>query len=272
LQDGLFRKESADFCRSFNFWNRIYFRFSVTVHFDEKAQAYYVEPAGAAADAAPGRAYLARKRRIYIYRNGIPRRLQNLADTYFLDRVTLSAGDTVIDCGANIGEIGLYFRMKGVDLRYFPVEPSRAEAAICDLNNFSGAPRTIRRALWNKSEILRFFNKNDSGDSSVFETDTWESVTEVEAVTLTDLCRSEGISKIHWLKLEAEGAEPEVLEGAAGIIDSVKYISVDCGFERGKEARHTVAETMNFLIPRGFELVDMSFKRIVCLFENKNME
>ena len=39
--------------------------------------------------------------------------------------------------------------------------------------------------------------------------------------------------KIKLLKIDAEGSEPEVLNGTLGIIKNIEYISVDCGAERG---------------------------------------
>ena len=43
--------------------------------------------------------------------------------------------------------------------------------------------------------------------------------------------------KIKLLKVEAEGAEPEVLLGTAKILKRIEFISVDCGPERGLEIR-----------------------------------
>jgi len=38
--------------------------------------------------------------------------------------------------------------------------------------------------LWNKSDVLKFYEKNNSGDSSLFETKGFERVTEVKVNTL----------------------------------------------------------------------------------------
>ncbi|KRD29134.1 hypothetical protein ASE36_10665 [Rhizobium sp. Root274] len=70
------------------------------------------------------------------------------------------------------------------------------------------------------------------------------------------------------LKIEAEGAEPEVLEGATGILANVDYVTIDCGFERGKERADTFAATNTFLADQGFRMMKPNFKRMIMLYCN----
>ena len=74
---------------------------------------------------------------------------------------------------------------------------------------------------------------------------------------------------IKLLKIEAEGAEPEVLRGAEKTIKNCNYISVDAGPERGMEQKTTVKEVSQFLLNRNFILLRKSTERIVLLFKNK---
>ena len=71
------------------------------------------------------------------------------------------------------------------------------------------------------------------------------------------------------LKLEAEGAEPEILEGLGKKIDLVEFISADLGYERGINCESTLAPVTNFLLSRGFDLIDISHGRICALYKNK---
>ena len=41
---------------------------------------------------------------------------------------------------------------------------------------------------------------------------------EVEADTLDNLLKTRGINEVNWIKIDVEGAELEVLKGAAGIL------------------------------------------------------
>ena len=75
-------------------------------------------------------------------------------------------------------------------------------------------------------------------------------------------------TRIKLLKLEAEGAEPEAIEGCRGILPRIEYISADVGFERGVEQTNTMAPVTNYLLANGFELVDVGQKRLVALYRN----
>ena len=70
------------------------------------------------------------------------------------------------------------------------------------------------------------------------------------------------------IKLEAEGFEPEILKGLKKHLNSVEYITIDCGFERGKNQESTIAECSNYLIKNNFKMIDFGYPRIVALFKN----
>ena len=72
---------------------------------------------------------------------------------------------------------------------------------------------------------------------------------------------------IDLLKLEAEGHELEVLIGAKDMVKRTKYVSADVSFERDGTIS-TLPDVVNFLLPRGFKVVDFSRYRNVILFKN----
>ena len=76
------------------------------------------------------------------------------------------------------------------------------------------------------------------------------------------------IKNIKLLKIEAEGAEPEVLSGAIATLKNTEYISVAYGNERGKDGLSTVVEVVNILISNNFEFIGDSNLRKVGLFRN----
>lgn len=43
------------------------------------------------------------------YQNGLTARAQELGDSYFLPLINFAPGDTVVDCGANVGDLKLWF-------------------------------------------------------------------------------------------------------------------------------------------------------------------
>ncbi len=209
---------------------------------------------------------ICRRNRHYLYRRGIAFRLRQLVETYHLDHIEYKEGDVFIDCGANVGELG--FWAKENKLRYYPVEPEELEAECCNLNIFDGASDVKNRALWKENAIVKLYSKPDWGDSSLFKIQDYSSTKEVESVTLEKFVEECNLKKIHVLKIEAEGAEPEILEGAIPVLSKVKYVVVDCGYERGLEEEHTFIEVNNILLGNNFELIQAELKRVVMLYRN----
>ena len=72
-------------------------------------------------------------------------------------------------------------------------------------------------------------------------------------------------------KVEAEGYEPEVLEGAIETLKLVEYVTVDFGPERGKKNKNTVVEVNEILLDNYFKLIKFSNFRTVGLYKNKNL-
>jgi len=213
-----------------------------------------------------GELHICRRNHVWLYKRTVAYRLRRLQAVYMLDRVDAAATGAFIDCGANVGELGVFCKERGLD--YHAFEPEQLEADCCDRNNFGGQPKTNRLALWNEETTLKFYSKPDNGDSSIFEPDDFSNVKEIKTTTVDAYCRKNGINEIAVLKIEAEGAEPEILDGAQEALRCARYVTVDCGFERGKSKSSTVVEVINFLLRRGFELVAWDAGRVTFLFRN----
>ena len=207
--------------------------------------------------------------RVMLYQDGLVNRLSQLAEDYHLTNLKFFDEDVIIDCGANIGELGAYFNSLKISVKYLAFEPSEREYKCCCRNN---PGKDIRRSgLWRKQDILKFYVKTDTADSSLFEIENYDEIVKVSVQDLNSIVREEGFSKIKLLKLEAEGAEPEILEGASDVLDLIEYISVDGGPERGVEEESTLPTVSNILINRGFELIAVKPNRLTALFRNTSV-
>jgi len=215
---------------------------------------------------ATGELFLCRRGRHLRYKRGIGRLLEQLVRAYHLQHVSLGAGGLLIDCGANVGELGIWARSRNVEYVAFEREP--VEARCVDLNAYGGEPKTIRKALWNRDTTLEFFSKPDTADSSVIDPgDTAERRT-VDAVRLDTALDLSGRTGMVVLKVEGEGAEPEILDGATGLLPFVDFVTVDCGPERGRQEAHTFVEVNGFLVEAGFRLVQFGIPRTTALYRN----
>jgi FkbM family methyltransferase len=262
IDSWLFEKKGEQFCRYFNLLNRFYWKYPITLSWSSDHQKILVEDDGGK------RLFIARTRRVRRYDKGITAKLDALTGEYLLNRIAFDDGDCVIDCGANIGEIGIVLKRFDRIINIISVEPEREEAECCDLNVYGGEKRTIRKALWSEVGERILFSKNESGDSSLFEIDDYESSAAIQTTTLATLIEEMNLSKIKLLKLEAEGAEPEILVGAKEHLDKIEYISADLGPERGLSQESTAAPAINFLLARNFRLIDVYSDRVTCLFKN----
>ena len=74
---------------------------------------------------------------------------------------------------------------------------------------------------------------------------------------------------IKLMKLEAEGFEPEILQGGLSILDHVEYIAADLGWERGQDQECTIPQVVNLLLAHQFRLKSaFSPDGVHFLFEN----
>ena len=71
------------------------------------------------------------------------------------------------------------------------------------------------------------------------------------------------------MRIEAEGAEPEVLQGSKATLEKTNFVLIDVGPERGKNHDITLKDSFNFLIDNNFRLLNVGFPRINGLFKNK---
>ena len=215
--------------------------------------------------------FLCRRSRYRRYKRGIQPLLEKLAQAYHLDKVPHGPEGEgfLIDCGANIGELGVWARAKG--LHYLAFEPEPLDARCTDLNVFDGRRMTIRKALWNRTTTIEFFSKPESADSSIIDPGGTNTHFAVEAVRLDDAIELADLADCTGpviLKVEGEGAEPEILEGASGLLPSVDFVTIDCGPERGRNQRHTFVEANALLVQAGFRLVQFEMRRMTALYRN----
>ncbi len=237
-----------------------------------RGHAYRLAPFGeddihTVRDASGAAVHLCRRARHRRYKRGIAGGTASLAGRYGLTGLDIGAGGVFVDCGANVGELGIWARAQG--LSYVAYEPEALEARSCDLNNFDGRPETRRRALWHENTTLTFYRKPGTADGSLIEIDTTHGTIEVDAVRLADDLELPDAGT-HVFKLEAEGAEPEVLEGAAPILDRFTYIAVDGGRERGRAQEATIVPVIDMLTSRGFRLVALNPDFLTATFRRRD--
>ena len=185
---------------------------------------------------------------------GIQERLDILAREYCLDQIEKFESGVIVDIGSNIGEFTLAANQLFPNCEYVRFEPSSTECRASQLNLANVSNVLIEKPLWSEIVVIPFFDQNQSGDSSLFKPTSEAKATLRETATIDDEIRKLGITSIEILKLEAEGAEPEILKGAPLTLKFVKRVTADLGPERGLAQSRTFDEVNQILVDAGFRL------------------
>lgn len=207
-----------------------------------------------------------RERGFALYADGLDSRRDELCRSYLLDRVEFRPSDVVVDCGANYADLALVLNGRIAPHNYITFEPGAQEFGAIRQNAPAGVNNNV--GLGNRNETRRFYVNNRFADSSVIEPASYHDVVDVETVTLSSYVRDHGLSDIRLLKLEAEGFEPEILDGAADVLGSIDYVAIDGGHERGVNQDETFSDQTNRLAGAGFEMVGVNLEWGRALFRN----
>lgn len=187
----------------------------------------------------------------------------------YSDAADLTDVELIVDCGANVGYTSVFFlsRYPGADL--IAVEPDPGNFGLLERNTryYGSRARTIRSAVWShRTELALAGRHRDRGEE-------WaRQVTEVEAaepaygqesgivaVTIDELLRDSGHSRISILKMDIEGAEEIVFsEGCEEWLSKVDNLLIelhdDDAFPRAREVFHKALANHEFSMFESGEL------------------
>jgi FkbM family methyltransferase len=198
-----------------------------------------------------------RRWRQYLW--GVDARLEKVAARYgFATLHPEAPGEWVIDIGGYMGEWSLLMLRRGFNV--LAVEPDPAAGYCLRRNLEAHAPKggtwihEPRLAL-NRACMIDFFTEPTNADSSVFQSSRYKSRPIKIEAALLDTIVAERIppdATIRALKMDAEGAEPEVLRGATAVLKRLRQVGVDTG-ERpahiaGEDCR-AILESCGLIVP-----------------------
>ena len=167
-----------------------------------------------------------------------------------------------------MGDLQLYFIGLGTKVQYFGIEPNPIDFR-CLESNLNPGHFAWNLALWNETKTLKFYVDSKSASSSLIEPPYFTDILSIKTVRLDEV---ELPPKIKLLKIEGEGAEPEILEGCRDILKRVEYISVDVGPERGVAQTSPKNDVITYLVENNFEVIlENPYHRVTVLFKNKSL-
>jgi FkbM family methyltransferase len=132
----------------------------------------------------------------------------------------ISEADTVIDIGGNIGTFSLLAARRASKGRVFTFEPVSENYQLLlrniRLNRISNIVPNKLAVLDERKKVTIYLNASNTGCHSVFRSygtnpAHWFEV--VDAVTLRDVLEENHIDRCHFLKLDCEGSEYQIIYG-----------------------------------------------------------
>lgn len=197
-----------------------------------------------------------------LYKRGLAGRLHNLDRAYMFTDLHPPPGP-VLDVGAYVGEFSLLALNRGRTVYAIEPDPDALACLRRNLADWQGAS-VIDALVWNTEEKLPFSLAASQADSSIFGADNPEKATVTihrRATTLDRIAEDCGLDAVAFLKCEAEGAEPEALEGGRDLLRRTACVAVDTGPER--QGKTTTAACEALLRDSGFTVRSREHGRIV---------
>lgn len=180
----------------------------------------------------------------------------------------IKEGEVVVDIGAHIGAFALYAsRRVGPAGRVIACEPSPDSLELLRENvarNASGRVTVFGCALADKAGTVTLYvgegvDGNPAADTLVAS--AGRRPVAVEARTLDALLEGEKVERIDHLKIDVEGAELQVLRGAALTLERARRVILEI-----HPPRASLAEVRAVLEPLGFACRPLSEKPLVAEF------
>lgn len=223
--------------------------------------------------------YFARLQRLHRYEKGLDRILDKVADSYSLHRVKLNSEQVfLIDIGSNVGEFTKCIQMRFPKTTSLLIESEQQELE-CASRNLAGSGESekkrhsiipVNATLWSTFGCSEFFLAPGTADSSLYRSPLARWSLFKTVIPLDSLWRDLGSPsrKVDILKIDAEGAEPEVLMGGKEVLKITQYVLVDAGPERGLLMETTIEAVKKILFDLDFSLVHQGVLRPTYIFRN----
>jgi len=171
-------------------------------------------------------------------------------------RIVPQPTDVVVEAGVYEGMETATYAKFGKEVIGFEPSPRNYNMATNNLSEF-GNVRIVNKGLWNEKDKMEIKYGRDSGDDGFLHPDSkLDKVGRyIDVHRLEFFINEMKIDSIDFLKIEAEGAEPEVIEGMGDL--RPRHIVVNAGRERDGET--TGEEVISLLRSKGYNLVGVKY-------------
>lgn len=183
-----------------------------------------------------------------------------ISEQYTSDDFSLGEHETVIDVGANIGSFAIYAgkRVK----RVLAFEPAESAFSLLTQNvalNGLGNIESMRAALGSRTGEVVLYKGSDDALNTLYKDNASgkHGHETVRCITLSDVFANYALDRCHFLKLDCEGAEYDILYSASKeILSRIDRISMEYHVLSGRNEGQLVDELCGYLwSSAGFRVV-----------------
>jgi FkbM family methyltransferase len=183
--------------------------------------------------------------------------LRDEEDIYQL--INLNRNSIVIDIGAHIGTYSIRFCK--IAHKVIAIEPLYDNYLIliynAKLNNCKNL-YPINMGIWSEEGTKSIFYKPERTDLATLIDNLIDNQSNyykhmVKVTTLDKLVNSLGLTKIDFLKIDAEKSEYEILRGANKVLDNTKSVLIET-FENNRY------KCLDYLKNKGFKIIDLGIR------------
>jgi FkbM family methyltransferase len=180
---------------------------------------------------------------------------------YYQHFYKVKKNDVVIDAGANVGILSLYFSKLVGDLgKVYSFEPDSHNIAEIS-KNIELNPTTQKniiiqnQLLWNTNTLVDFQESGTVGSSAVWFSGE-ENIVKKQAVTIDSWVNDSKLDRLDYVKMDIEGAEIQALEGC---VETIKKYQPKFAIA----SYHIVNNEPTYLqLERFFESIHYPFKTV----------
>jgi FkbM family methyltransferase len=178
----------------------------------------------------------------------------------------LKPGMTVVDAGANIGLHTLFFAKRvGPEGRVYAFEPGQSAfgrlQSHVERNQLANV-RCFHCALGASEGVVAITeNCQDNSRNFVVESSSGTNGTKnVGLRSLDQVLKKEGVGRVDFLKIDVEGFEPQVLEGASNYLrqQSIRVLQLELDDSSLARSGYTAARVSNMLDDAGYRCAEWS--------------
>lgn len=145
--------------------------------------------------------------------------------------VQVPPGGVVIEAGAHVGEFTAAAARIASRVYSFDPDPQVQKSLRLNTEQFPNV-EIIQAALGDANGEADFYLATAEADSSLLMPPKPTGKVVVPVLTLENFLRERQIDSVDFLKVEAEGAEPEILQGCGDALKRIRQVAMDCGPER----------------------------------------